>query len=176
MTAPDMTAVERARVAARIEDYLGQIKRANSDDLPGRAVSLEMTLAGIIRNEWPTIKAALAALPQPAGAERAERREEIARAAKRGRHRRCCTGAALDDVCAVLTIEDYDVADAILALPREPGEAWRGIESARKAFEHISILLPEKRDPLDADVLAWEMVRIARRALAALPSPPGAKG
>lgn len=57
------------------------------------------------------------------------RREDVARAVKRGRHIRCCTGAALDDVCALpLTQEDYDIADAVLALPHagQPVEELRG--------------------------------------------------
>jgi len=50
-------------------------------------------------------------------------------------------------------------------------------ERLHKALDHISILLPDRPDKLDngSEVLAWEMVRIARRARAALTGREGGK-
>lgn len=69
MTVPEQAIkAQRTQIAARIEDYIVRAWQAYRDDLPDKALALETTLAGIVRNEWLTIRDALTdAIPSEMG-------------------------------------------------------------------------------------------------------------
>lgn len=136
MTAsPEMTVERRL---AESTDWLEQLAK-----FEGKARTFDETTVRHLKLQATLNREALASLPQqPAGAERAERREEIAKIIDEWAWRICTTNDQ-DTHPSVKTRERWATAlhkaDAILSLPREPGEAWRGIERERlhKALEEF---------------------------------------